>query len=253
VVSQRETEIKELAYTFWEQEGRIHGKDIDHWLRAEAEIDLVRINELRSLIRNPPVPEHAFYFLNFEGIGERSPKRRQFLDIEHDLQGLPGKAWERLKKDIAPLLPIKDPTRGWQAIFDKLNHAKAYNHLARRGCACIQFIPESNDKRTPDLKATQYGAEILCEVKTINTSEIEVQRRVKGGVGTIEADLSAGFLRKLTHDIENATQQLNACSTEGTAQKIVYIIVNFDDSFHEYKDMYENQIARFLNTTSLSG
>jgi hypothetical protein len=216
-------------------------------LRAEAEIDLVRINELRNLIQNPLVPGHAFYFLNFEDIGERSPKRRQFLDIEHDLQGLDAKAWEHLKNDIASLLLIKHPSRGWQAVFDKLNHAKAYNYLASQGCACIQFIPESNDKRTPDLKAIQYGVDILCEVKTINTSEIEVQRRVKGDVGTTEADLSAGFFRKLTHDIENAKQQLNAYSAERTARKIVYIIVNFDDRFHEYADLYESQINRFLN------
>ena len=56
------------------------------------------------------------------------------------------------------------------------------------------------------------------------------------------------FFRKLTHDIENAKQQLNAYSTETAARKIVYIIVNFDDDFHEYKDMYEEQITVCLNT-----
>lgn len=34
----REHRIRERAYAIWEQEGRPAGKDLDHWLRAEAEI-----------------------------------------------------------------------------------------------------------------------------------------------------------------------------------------------------------------------
>ena len=33
-----EQAIRERAYAIWEQEGRPDGKDLDHWLRAEAEI-----------------------------------------------------------------------------------------------------------------------------------------------------------------------------------------------------------------------
>src|SRR5713101_5473039 len=36
--SARERAIRELAYAIWEHEGRPCGKDLDHWLRAEAEI-----------------------------------------------------------------------------------------------------------------------------------------------------------------------------------------------------------------------
>jgi hypothetical protein len=42
--SQREQAIRERAYAIWEEEGRPDRKDLDHWLRAEAEIisDTVR-------------------------------------------------------------------------------------------------------------------------------------------------------------------------------------------------------------------
>jgi hypothetical protein len=30
--------IRERAYQIWEDEGRPHGKDFDHWLRAEREL-----------------------------------------------------------------------------------------------------------------------------------------------------------------------------------------------------------------------
>ncbi|HWD20761.1 MAG TPA: DUF2934 domain-containing protein [Verrucomicrobiae bacterium] len=31
-------EIARRAYEIWEQSGRAHGRDVEHWLRAEAEI-----------------------------------------------------------------------------------------------------------------------------------------------------------------------------------------------------------------------
>jgi hypothetical protein len=36
--SGREQRIRQLAYAIWEDEGRPHGKDVEHWLRAEVEI-----------------------------------------------------------------------------------------------------------------------------------------------------------------------------------------------------------------------
>jgi hypothetical protein len=32
----KEDEIREIAYTIWEEEGCCDGRDFDHWLRAEA-------------------------------------------------------------------------------------------------------------------------------------------------------------------------------------------------------------------------
>jgi hypothetical protein len=248
-----EQAIRDRAYALWEQEGHPNGKDIDHWLRAEAEMKLTRVNELRGLVRNPA--SRDAYFQNFDQtVNEWPPKRRQFLDLEHELQGLDRQAWAYLKEDVAPLIQTREPIRGWQALFNKLNHAKAYNHLARLGCSCIAFIPESQvtGQRTPDLKATLSGTEILCEVKTINTSEIEAHRRVEGGVGTTDPDVSKGFLRKLIHDVQNAKEQMDMYSGNRPARKIVYVIVNFDDALHEYAEMYKRQIDEFLTTEAFS-
>lgn len=33
--------IAEHAYHLWENEGRPHGKSLDHWLKAEAEVTVV--------------------------------------------------------------------------------------------------------------------------------------------------------------------------------------------------------------------
>jgi hypothetical protein len=119
----------------------------------------LRINELRSLVKNLASPDA--FFQNFEQTINQWPrKRRQFLDLEHELQGLDLKSWAYLKGQVTPLLQIRDYIRGWQQLFDKLNHAKAYNHLARLGCTCIAFIPESqvSGQRTPDLEAMLGGS-----------------------------------------------------------------------------------------------
>lgn len=39
-----EQAIRERAYAIWEEQGRPHGNDLDHWLRAEAEIMPVHID-----------------------------------------------------------------------------------------------------------------------------------------------------------------------------------------------------------------
>ena len=39
VQGERERTIHERAYFLWEEEGRPNGKHLEHWLRAETEID----------------------------------------------------------------------------------------------------------------------------------------------------------------------------------------------------------------------
>ena len=38
MTAEEEQQIRDRAYSIWEQEGRPHGRDVDHRLRAEAEI-----------------------------------------------------------------------------------------------------------------------------------------------------------------------------------------------------------------------
>lgn len=59
--TQRERPIRERAYEIWEHEGRPSDKDLDHWLRAEAEIaptgyvvsHLYRFRPIEKLLRSP--------------------------------------------------------------------------------------------------------------------------------------------------------------------------------------------------------
>ena len=48
-----EEQIKELAHTIWEQEGRPEGKDIEHYFRAKK---ILEEQEMARVIELPPPP-----------------------------------------------------------------------------------------------------------------------------------------------------------------------------------------------------
>src|SRR6202051_759546 len=65
--------------------------------------ELPRVYELHDLIQNPPPPDA--YFRDFDrSLGEYPQKRKQFRDIESDLQGLDSAAWAYLKTEADSLL-----------------------------------------------------------------------------------------------------------------------------------------------------
>jgi hypothetical protein len=138
----------------------------------------------------------------------------------------------------------KHSKRGWQSLFDKLNQAKAYNYLRSAGYLNIRFVPPSAVKgqQTPDLQADR----VFCEVKTINISEIELNRRDSGGVGTSTDNLDEGFFRKLSSDLRKAKGQMVAFCADSGIKLIAYVIVNFDDSLHEYADRYQANIDQYI-------
>ena len=101
-----------------------------------------RMHEIRDLLSDPESP--SSFFRDFDtSIAENAVKRKIVADLEAELQGLDYAAWNFLKRQVAPLFELRNPPRGWQAAFDKLNQAKAYNHLARIGCTAIEFVAES--------------------------------------------------------------------------------------------------------------
>jgi hypothetical protein len=170
-----------------------------------------------------------------------------YREIEADLQALDELSWHFLKSELVSCR--RDSKRGWQSLFDKLNQAKAYRYLKGAGYTDIEFIPPSslNGCKTPDLRACRKSEKALCEVKTINVSDVEVQRRASGGVQAISDQLDPEFFDKLRSTLTAAESQIKAYESEPATKKIAYVIVNFDDRFHEYANHYQNQIAEFTS------
>jgi hypothetical protein len=214
--------------------------------------DLPRIYEIRDCVAERGGAEA--YFQDFEDSLANNPvKRKHFLHIETELAGLDLDAWAYLKCEVVPLFGKKTPPRGWQAAFDKLNQAKAYNYLARCGCTRIAFVPESTvpGRKTPDLHGWLSTKYILCEVKTINPSDYEAAARSQLTARFIQGRLPDAFFGKLTATLQAAEKQLGSYCPNSDTQPIVYVVLNFDDSFHEYVDNYLEQIRSFCESAPL--
>jgi hypothetical protein len=215
--------------------------------------ELPRIYELRDLLSDP-LPSKA-YFQNLDKSLSDSPQKlRQYRELERDLAGLDPVAWSFLKSEVKPLLQVRHEKRGWQPLFDRLNQAKAYNHLKYAGFECVSFVPPSavTGRKTPDLQAMKGAARVVCEVKTINVSDIEANRRFSRGVGHISDRLEPGFFGKLAADLAQAEAQMTALD-HGAVMKLAYVIINFDDSLHEYADRYRVQIDRYMAENAMPG
>lgn len=53
-----EEEIARYAYYLWEAEGRIHGRDLDYWLQAQAHLKAHREYEEKLLALPKNIPEN---------------------------------------------------------------------------------------------------------------------------------------------------------------------------------------------------
>ena len=213
--------------------------------------DLPRIYEIHDGVRSS---RPGSYFQDFEKSLVNYPvKRKHFLDIETDLAGLDTGAWTQLKAQVVPLFEKKHPIRGWQAAFDKLNEAKAYNYLVKLGCTELAFIPVSSKsgRKTPDLKGALSTEHVLCEVKTINPSDDEAKARGQMITRAIQGRLPAPFFAKLTNALKTADAQMSSYRPNAGIRKIVYVILNFDDNLHEYVENYLVQLRDFYASAEL--
>jgi hypothetical protein len=51
--------------------------------------------------------------------------------------------------------------------------------------------------------------------------------------------------------LEHAKAQMVAYGQDGAARKIAYVVANYDDSLHEYGDLYRLQIAQFMTDNAI--
>jgi hypothetical protein len=210
--------------------------------------ELPRHYELKDRIADPTSPDA--YFLDFDqNLARYSEAKDFYLRQERALQRLDDKAWEHLKGEALPYLTACDKKgRGWTQLFDILNEAKAYNYLKSRGCTNLRFIPRAH-KKTPDLEGSHALDRVLCEVKTINASNEEIdfrtgRKKIRSGQITLPAE----FFGKLHSKIEDAKQQLSAFNCDHASIHFVYLYIWFDDVEAQFKEAYFKQIDDDLAT-----
>ena len=165
-----------------------------------------------------------------------------------ELQGLDPAAWDSIKRKACQYQDLDQWGRGRQQLFDALGEAFAYNYLSKTlRCSELRFIPTTK-QRTPDIEGVLGGKRILCEVKTINISDVEIQARSQSlQVRDVKASLSQEFLGKLDATIETAENQMRSYDPKREARHLAYINLCFDDWAGFYHDDYREQINQHLS------
>lgn len=219
---------------------------------------LPRVYDLTDTLAAPSHPDA--FLLSFENDLEIPIVLDNFRKLERWLGLLDEVAWQNLKQSAAPRLVSKqrEVGRGWEALFDILNEARAFGYLQSIGCTGIHFIECKDNGRTPDLGALQDGRDVFCEVKTINPSDDEATRRNRMQSGAVVSDrpqvnVGEGFLTKLRATFANALKQLDAVDPERRARRIIFIMISFDDFWGDYLDRYIAQIDANLLRQPLEG
>jgi hypothetical protein len=217
-------------------------------------LEMPRVYELKDLIDDPYA--RTAYFQDFDNSlrDGGGSKKKVWLAREHELQQLDADAWLLLKQESLPYLTTCDAKgRGWEQLISILNQARAYNYMVGQGWCGVRFIPPSKKKRleTPDLEGELNGRKVLCEVKTLNISDLEAAKRQTGGGGSTLDLLDDGFLKKLSSTLSKAKSQMESYDNAEIVKHVAFMIINFDDFLGEYKTEYFAQIDRYLAASCL--
>jgi hypothetical protein len=211
--------------------------------------------ELLDLIDDPW--QLSACFQNFDvSIREEPSKKRTWLSREGEFERLDAETWENLKGEALPYLTARDAKgRGWEQLISILNQTRAHNYLTEIGCSQVRFISRAKRRGqgTPDLEGDLNGQRVLCEVKTINQSQSEVDKRQAGRAGSTTNILDVAFFRKLDSDITNAKRQMDAYGGREKVKRIAFIVINFDEWPGQYKSDYFAQIDEHLRSDQNRG
>ena len=160
----------------------------------------------------------------------------KLLEIEGDLQQLDPKAWQAFKAKTIRLVATTDRW-GWNMeLFDCFNEAKAYCFLKEEGYTDIEFIPERQGIRTPDLRGVRQDGKVQVEVKTIHESDDQNDRLMRRGkyqdednreAQLVEHSLNPAMKCKLQKTVESATEQLSD-REENVRRRVLLLYVWLD-------------------------
>jgi len=156
----------------------------------------------------------------------------KFFDwYEQRLQRLDAGAWEQLLIKCLPYVCRKDRRRGWEQLWNHLNEALGYALLAERGYSKIQFI-DRGDEGTPDLTGAIESVSEFVEVKTVNCSDEDINRRNEWP--PVARDVGYGlppkFSAKVLKTIDESRNQLLR-HAEPADVRIILLVVSFDSDF----------------------
>ncbi len=147
---------------------------------------------------------------------------------------------------------VSSPTssaRGWTQLVECVNEIRGYKYAIFLGFSSAKLIQEQQIE-LPDIEATNSTSKCLLEVKTIQKSDLEIQRR--GLVQTEEPGLPTRLKRVLRKRYKKAVTQIGNHPWASDARKICYMFINPDlrtllaeenkDNLHRFLDEIEDSV-----------
>lgn len=198
---------------------------------------------LQELIRDYPNDQWIEHFLSLHESDIEQDIRMQISVYKSALHSLDESSWQALKAKVNKLFKQSDSIRGKQQFFNQLNEVLAYKYLKDHGYSNITFVPEGTKEgvKSPDLEFEEQGKKGLCEVKTINKSDEELNR-CEVFDSSIYAELSDGFINKFKFHLDNAQEKM----PNSNSKKLVYMVVHFDDLLLSFFSKYEKEILSII-------
>ena len=199
-----------------------------------------RVRELVEAVRSAYPNDH--FFDRFAESCRNNPGRaKTYRTYEDALRWLDPDSWATLKAKAIAHFRDHRPGQLKQGLFNQLNEAFAYRHLARRGYRGVRILSESG-RQVPDVEYLEGRQRRSCEVKTVGLSDEEVsRRRSREAFSNVYLQLSDGFFQKLRSAIAAARSQIHSHSTQGLA----YLVVIPDDMALDNYDSYRRAVAAF--------
>jgi hypothetical protein len=194
-----------------------------------------------------PISEGDDFFDFWASLESNSVKRKMFMEIETHLSKVSSEVWIQALPEISKKFKKRSGRRGWQDAFDALRECICMSYLLDLGFDRICFVPRST-VRTPDIQAVFRGEICGIEVKSINRSDDEIERRKSSGPGSAGLRLSPLFFSKLASTLETAGNQLRQFKCR---KGIVFTFLEFDDSLNEYVASNLSQISEWLRTQTM--
>ncbi|MDO8987994.1 MAG: hypothetical protein Q7U91_00005 [Sideroxyarcus sp.] len=222
--------------------------------------EMPRVYELKDLFEGQDNPRTNF--LSFRDTDPPlSGMKQAWLAYEQELRRLDVAAWEFLKGEVNRHRNKFNggALRGRQQIMSFLNQARAYNYLVDIVCSHVRFIPEKeiDGLKTPDLEGVLNERKVLCEVKTLHISDLEMDRRKREKGWETERPDDRRYINflceKLKSHLCKAISQMSSYDDSYDVKRIAFIVINFDEFFSNKKAEYYSQIDRWLATDMLSG
>ena len=178
-----------------------------------------------------------------------NPRKQQILrGHEDELSELNEAAWRYFLATKAPKFANTERLRGWQQATDALNEVAAYVYLKRRFDAHPRFVTESKTE-TPDLELETANGLVLCESKTVNESQQELEARSKSQASRTAPALDAHYFRRVNAAVDKAKSQLSAYRGEERPLRVVWLTLHFDDWVGDYASTYLRQIDEHLKAS----